>query len=176
MSSAGKSRPAGWFYQGVHPSDSPKQLRHIIGPIAGGRHEGLKTQAPCNKHGEVPSSGNPARGKPKPLHEAPQPLATARLMRRQHPAHVRNMRLHRFPGRAGSSPAPMGSALLEEIRDRTTLAVELLHSPKAGKSHALNLANVPDGCSLSWQGRNQSSLTPSLPKAAYNTEPTAGTR
>lgn len=50
-----------------------------------------------------------------------------------------------------STPAPRGTTLLGEIRGRTTLAGELLHSPKAGKSHAPHLANVSDGCSLSWQ-------------------------
>lgn len=79
MSSAGKSHPVEWFYQGARPSDSPERLRHIFGPIAEGRHEELKTRAPSNKQGEVPSLGDPARGKPDPreAREVPQPLAAA---------------------------------------------------------------------------------------------------
>ena len=181
MSSAGKSRPIGWFYQGACPSDSPKQFRPIFGPIAGGRHEELKTRAPSNKHSKIPSLGDPPGGSLTPEKHARcrNPFPLPRLLRRQpcrqHPALARSLLLRSFPGQSGSSPAPTGSTLLGEIRDRTTLAGELLHSPKAGKSHALNLANVPDGCSLSWQGRTQSSLTPSLSKSAYNAEPIAGT-
>lgn len=55
-------------------------------------------------------------------------------------AFARSLLLHGFPGRSGSSPVPTGATLLREIKDRTTLAGELLHSPKVGKSHALHLA------------------------------------
>lgn len=139
ISSVGKRHPVEWFYQGARPSDSPKCLRHIFGPIAEGRHEDLKTRAPSNKHGEVPSLGDQARGKPDPreAREVPQPLAAPRLLRRQpcrqDSALARSLLHRRFPGQSGSSPAPTGSILLGEIRDRTTLAGELLHSPKAGK-------------------------------------------
>lgn len=43
MSSAGKSHRVGWFYQGARPSDSPKRLRHVFGPVTGGRYEERKT-------------------------------------------------------------------------------------------------------------------------------------
>lgn len=66
----------------------------------------------------------------------PLPRLLPRQPCRQHPALARSLLLRHFPGQSGSSPAPTGSTLLGEIRDRTTLAGELLHSPKAGKSHA----------------------------------------
>lgn len=75
-------------------------------------------------------------GAPRPL---PAAQAAAQAPCRQCPASARSCCSTASQG-SGSSPAPTGATLLREIKDRTTLAGELLHSPKAGKSHALHLA------------------------------------
>lgn len=182
MSSAGKSGPIGWFYQGAHPSDSPGWLRHIFGPITGGRREELKTQAPSSRHSKVPCLGDTARGKPDPR-EALRPLPAAQAAvqaapcphrEQAAPCPRREPAASLLPRAVWKLPCSHGVHSSRRDKRQNTCWGITSFPPRPGKA-MLCLANVPDCCSLSWQGRTQPSLTPSLSKAAYNAELAAGT-
>lgn len=89
------------------------------------------------------------------------------------PCLCQELLLHGFPG-LWKLPCSHGGHSSQRDKRQNNTCWGITSFPQGWEKPCSALGNVPECCSLSWQGRTQSPLTPSCSKAASNIEPISG--
>lgn len=99
------------------------------------------------------------------------PLLLPRLLCRHHACLCQEPAAAQLPRELWKLPCSHGGHSAQRDKRQNNTCWGITSFPQGWEKPCSALGNVPDGCSLSWQGRTQYLLTPSFSKAAPTLSP-----